>query len=72
MSNQNITNTLNDMLVICSKNNLEFTLFREEGENYINYDIETKKININIFDYDDENLEKLVNEKYLELKKLFN
>jgi hypothetical protein len=71
MSNQNITNTLNDMLVICSKNNLEFTLLREEGENYIKLNVTNKTIEVNIFDYDDLKLENMLVEKYKELEELF-
>jgi hypothetical protein len=71
MSNQNITNTLNDMLVICSKNNLEFTLLREEGENYIKLNVTNKTIEVNIFDHDDLKLENMLVEKYKELEELF-
>jgi hypothetical protein len=71
MSNQNITNTLNDMLVICSKNNLEFTLLKEEGENYIKLNVINKTIEVNIFDHDDLKLENMLVEKYKELEELF-
>jgi hypothetical protein len=72
MYNKNITDILNDILIICGKNNITFTLTKEETKNYIILDIKSMNIDVNIFDYEDVNLENLINEKLKELNKLFN
>lgn len=70
--NMVIPQKLNDILILCSKNNLEFMLKRDMGENYVKLDLENKKIEINIFDYNDNNLESILSEKLNELYQLLN
>lgn len=66
------TNNLTEILTICFKNNIEFTYQKEEGENYITYvDEPSKLLTINIIDSEDENLEKMIHDKLLELQQLF-
>ena len=71
MSNKNVTNLLNDILIIGSKNNWDFVLLRNEGENYIKLNLTSNSIEVNIFDHDDLKLENMLVEKYKELEELF-
>jgi hypothetical protein len=66
-----IPEKLNELLVLCGKNDIEFILKREGDTNSINYDNETKKITINFIDHEDKEMESLLDNKLVELKKLF-
>lgn len=72
MSNKNVTNILTDILILISRKNWGFVFSKNEGENYIKYEIKEKNVEINIFDHEDSNLENLLIQKHEELKKLFN
>ncbi len=66
------SNKLRDILWICSKNKLDFNLKKEtSSNNYVNIDIENKKVDVNISDINDENLNNLLEEKIDELTQLF-
>jgi hypothetical protein len=62
---------LNELLILCSRNNVEFTLKRNDELNQINYDDTTKNITVSITEFEDDNLEKLLDEKIKELKEIF-
>ena len=67
-----IPNKLNEILILCSKNNMEFTYQKEGEENFIEYSIEPeRKITVNIVKEKDKNLKRLINEKLEELNQLF-
>jgi hypothetical protein len=67
-----IPNKLNEILIFCSKNNMEFTYQKEGEENFIEFSIEPeRKITINIVNEKDKNLKKLINKKFEELNQLF-
>jgi len=67
-----IPNKLNEILILCSKHNMEFTFQKEGQENFIEYLIEPeKKITVNISNEDDKNLKKLIDQKLKELRQLF-
>lgn len=62
---------LNELLILCSKNNVEFTLKRNDELNQIDYDDTTKNITVSITEFEDKDLEKLLDDKIKELKKVF-
>jgi len=66
------SNKLRDILRICGKNQIDFNLKKETSlNNYVNIDIENKKVDVNISDINDENLNNLLEEKIDELTQLF-
>jgi len=65
------TNKLNELLILCGINNIVFTYQKEEGGNYINFNEPEKTIVVNISDYEDKELDSLLNKKIEELKELF-
>ena len=65
------TNKLNELLILCGINNIVFTYQKEEGGNYINFNEPEKTIVVNISDYEDKELDSLLNNKIEELKELF-
>jgi hypothetical protein len=67
-----IPNKLNEILILSSKNNMEFVYQKEGEENFIEFSIEPeRKITINIVNEKDKNLKKLINKKFEELNQLF-
>lgn len=62
---------LNELLILCSKNNVEFTLKRNDELNQIDYDDTTKNITVSITEFEDKDLEKLLDDKIKELKEVF-
>lgn len=64
-----IPEKLNDLLVLCGKKDIEFTLNRNEEKNDIVYNQESKNITISITEFDDKELETLLINKIEELKK---
>lgn len=67
-----IPNKLNEILILCSKNNMEFIYQKEGEENFIEYSTEPeRKITVNIVKEKDKNLKRLINEKLDELNQLF-
>jgi hypothetical protein len=67
-----IPNKLNEILILCSKNNMEFIYQKEGEENFIEFSIEPeRKITVNIVNEKDKNLKKLINGKLEELDQLF-
>ncbi len=65
-------NKLNDLLLFCSKNKINFTYQNEDDENYIIYNVEpTEQLIVNIVDPEDENLDKLLGDKLIELQNRF-
>jgi hypothetical protein len=67
-----IPNKLNEILILSSKNNMEFVYQKEGEENFIEFSIEPeRKITINIVNEKDKNLKKLINQKLEELNQLF-
>jgi hypothetical protein len=67
-----IPNKLNEILILCSKNNMEFIYQKEGEENFIEFSIEPeRKITVNIVNEKDKNLKKIINGKLEELDQLF-
>ena len=66
-----IPEKLNELLVLCGRNDIEFILKREDEINSVIYDNETKKIIINFIDSEDKEMETLLTNKILELKEAF-
>jgi hypothetical protein len=67
-----IPNKLNEILILSSKNNMEFVYQKEGEENFIKFSIEPeRKITVNIVNEKDKNLKKLINQKLEELNQLF-
>ena len=66
-----IPEKLNELLVLCGRNDIEFILKKEDEINSVNYNNETKKITINFIDHEDKEMETLLDNKLIELKKLF-
>ncbi len=65
------TNKLNELLILCGINNIVFTYQKEDGGNYVDFNESEKTIVVNISDYEDKELDSLLNKKIGELKKLF-
>ena len=65
------TNKLNELLILCGINNVVFTYQKEEGGNYIDFNEPEKTIVVNVSDYEDKELDSLLNKKIEELKELF-
>ena len=65
------TNKLNELLVLCGINNVVFTYQKEDGGNYVNFDENEKTIIVNVSDYEDKELDSLLDNKIKELKELF-
>jgi len=65
------TNKLNELLVLCGINNVVFTYQKEDGGNYVNFDENEKTIIVNVSDYEDKELDFLLDNKIKELKELF-
>jgi hypothetical protein len=65
------TNKLNELLILCGINNIVFTYQKEEGGNYIDFNEPEKTIVVNVSDYEDKELDSLLNKKIEELKELF-
>ena len=63
-----IPEKLNELLVLCGRNDIEFILKREDEINSVIYDNETKKIIINFIDSEDKEMETLLTNKIVELK----
>lgn len=67
-----IPNKLNEILILSSKNNMEFVYQKEGEENFIKFSIEPeRRITVNIVNEKDKNLKKLINQKLEELNQLF-
>ena len=62
---------LNELLVLCGINNVVFTYQKEDGGNYVNFDENEKTIIVNVSDYEDKELDSLLDNKIKELKELF-
>lgn len=71
IKNMPIPEKLNELLVLCGQNNIEFVLRREDEKNEVSYDNETKKVSINFVNSEDKELETLLSNKINELKELF-
>jgi hypothetical protein len=65
------TNKLNELLILCGINNIVFTYQKEEGGNYVNFNDPEKTIVVNVSDYEDKELDSLLDKKIEELKELF-
>jgi|688.fasta_scaffold864742_2 hypothetical protein len=65
------TNKLNELLILCGINNIVFTYQKEEGGNYVNFNEPEKTIVVNVSDYEDKELDSLLDKKIGELKELF-
>ena len=65
------TNKLNELLILCGINNVIFTYQKEDGGNYVNFDENNKTIIVNVSDYEDKELDSLLENKIKELKELF-
>jgi hypothetical protein len=65
------TNKLNELLILCGINNIVFTYQKEEGGNYVNFNKPEKTIVVNVSDYEDKELDSLLDKKIGELKELF-
>ena len=67
--NMPISEKLNEILLFCSKKDLEFRLNKESDKNNVDVDLNEKVITISIVDFEDKNLSKYLSEKFEELKK---
>jgi hypothetical protein len=65
------TTKLNELLILCGINNIVFTYQKEEGGNYVNFNEPEKTIIVNVSDYEDKELDSLLDKKIGELKELF-
>jgi len=65
------TNKLNELLILCGINNIVFTYQKEEGGNYIDFNEPEKTIVVNVSDYEDKELDSLLDKKIGKLKELF-
>jgi hypothetical protein len=65
------TNKLNELLILCGINNVVFTYQKEDGGNYVDFNKEEKTIVVNVSDYEDKELDYLLDKKIGELKELF-
>jgi hypothetical protein len=65
------TNKLNELLILCGVNNVVFTYQKEDGGNYVDFNEDKKTIVVNISDYEDKELDSLLDKKIGELKELF-
>ena len=66
-----IPEKLNELLVLCGRNDIEFILTKEDDLNSVIYDNETKKITISFIDGEDKEMETLLTNKINELKETF-
>jgi hypothetical protein len=66
-----MTDKINKIFEICVINDFEFTYQNEGQKNYITYSLNPNKILINISDINDVELEKLLDDKFKELKETF-
>jgi hypothetical protein len=66
-----MTDKLNHLFEICGINDFEFTYQKEGDKNFITHSLNPNKILVNISDIDDEDLEKLLDDKIKELKETF-
>jgi len=66
-----MTDKINKIFEICVINDFEFTYQNEGQKNYITYSLNPNKILINISDINDVELEKLLDNKFKELKETF-
>ena len=66
-----MTDKLNELFQVCGINDFEFTYQKEGDKNYITHSLNPNKILVNISDIEDENLEKLLDDKLKELKETF-
>ena len=66
-----MTDKLNKLFEICGINDFEFTYQKEGDKNFITYELEPKKILVNISNLEDDELDKLLDEKISELKEIF-
>ena len=65
------TNKLNELLILCGINNIVFTYQKEEGGNYVNFNESEKTMVVNVSDYEDKELDSLLDKKIGKLKELF-
>lgn len=66
-----IPEKLNELLVLCGRKDIEFTLKRDQEKNDVQYNDETKNVIVTITEFEDEELENLLTNKISELKELF-
>lgn len=66
-----IPEKLNELLILCGRKDIEFTLKRDQEKNNVVYDDTTKSVTISISEFEDKELENLLNNKINELKELF-
>lgn len=66
-----IPEKLNELLILCGRKDIEFTLKRDDEKNDIQYDKDSKNVTILISDFEDDQLEILLTNKIDELKELF-
>ena len=66
-----MTDKINKIFEICVINDFDFTYQNEGQKNYITYSLNPNKILINISDINDVELEKLLDDKFKELKETF-
>jgi hypothetical protein len=72
IENMPIPEKLNEILIICGKNNVEFILTREDDKNNIKFDEDSKKLIVNFSDFEDKGIENMIDEKLKELKEFFD
>lgn len=72
IENMSIPEKLNEILIICGKNNVEFLLTREDEKNNIKFDEDSKKLIVNFSDFEDKEIENIIDEKLKELKEFFD
>lgn len=63
---------LSELMKICSENNYNFQIQKNEEVNYIKLDEENKSLIVNFSNYEDDSLEKESNDMLIKLKELFN
>ena len=66
-----MSNKLNELLVLCSKNKIEFIYQKEGDNNYVEYSDNPHRCIINVVNVNDENLDELLSENIKKLNQLF-
>ena len=71
IENMPIPEKLNELLVLCGKSDIEFIIKTNESVNEVSLDENEKTLTINVFDFEDKELEIKITQKIEDLKKRF-
>jgi hypothetical protein len=71
IQNMPVPEKLNELLILCGRNDIEFTMKKEEEENNVSFNENDKKLTIHFSNFEDKEMESLLDKKINELKELF-